>query len=94
MSVLAVFRWQGDPEALLAAYDRELQHSVPAREQPRRVIHICARGDNEVVIVELWESEEARQGMMEDPEFLRNLEAAGWPSEPIEQTYQVHTTIP
>jgi hypothetical protein len=53
MSVLAVFRWEGDPEALLAAYDRELQQSVPAREQPRRVIHICARGDNEVVIVEL-----------------------------------------
>ena len=29
MSVLAVFRWEGDPEALLAAYDRELQHPVP-----------------------------------------------------------------
>ena len=94
MSVLAVFRWQGDPEALLAAYDRELQQSVPAREQPRRVTHICARGDNEVVIVDLWDSEEARRGMMEDPEFLRNLEAAGWPSQPIEQSYQVYATIP
>jgi hypothetical protein len=31
MSVLAVFRCEGDPDALLAAYDRELQHSVPAR---------------------------------------------------------------
>jgi hypothetical protein len=30
MSVLAVFRWKGDPDALLAAYDRELQHPVPA----------------------------------------------------------------
>src|SRR5215211_3043193 len=29
MSVLAVFRWEGDPDALLAAYDRELQHAVP-----------------------------------------------------------------
>jgi hypothetical protein len=93
MSVLAVFRWKGDPDALLAAYDRELQHAVP-RQQPRRVTHICARGDNEVVIVDLWESEEDLQRMMEDPEFLRNLEAAGWPSEPIEQTYQVHATIP
>ena len=93
MSALAVFRWKGDPAALLAAYDRELQHAVP-REQPHRVIHICARGDNEVVIVDLWESEEDLQRMMEDPEFLRNLEAAGWPSEPIEQTDQVHATIP
>ncbi len=47
-----------------------------------------------MVIVELWESEEARRGIMENPEFLRNVEAAGWPSEPIEQTYQVHATIP
>jgi hypothetical protein len=31
MSVLAVFRCEGDPDALLAAYDRELQHSVPVR---------------------------------------------------------------
>jgi hypothetical protein len=42
MLVLAVFRWEGDPDALLAAYDREVQHAVP-REQPHRVIHICAR---------------------------------------------------
>ena len=94
MSVLAVFRWEGDPEALLAAYNRELQQSVPAREQPRRVIHICARGDNEVVIVELWESEEARRGMMENPEFLGNVEAAGFPSDPTETLYEVHATIP
>ena len=30
MSVLAVFRWEGDPDALLAAYDWELQQAVPA----------------------------------------------------------------
>ena len=93
MSVLAVFRWQGDPDALLAAYDRELQHPVP-REQPHRVTHICARGDNEVVIVDLWETEQGLQIRMQNPEFRRNLDAAGWPSEPIEQTYQVHATIP
>jgi hypothetical protein len=85
MSVVAVFRWKGDPDALLAAYDRELQHAVP-REQPRRVTHICARSDNGVVIVDLWETEEDLQRMMENPEFQRNLEAAGWPSAPIVQT--------
>jgi hypothetical protein len=93
MPVLAVFRWEGDPDALLAAYDRELQHPVP-REQPHRVTHICARGENEVVIVDLWETEEDLRRMQEDPEFLRNLEAAGWSSEPIEQIFQVHATIP
>jgi heme-degrading monooxygenase HmoA len=78
MSVLAVFRWEGDPDALIAAYDRELQHSVP-REQPRRVTHICARGDNEVVIVDMWETEDDLRSMQNNPEFLRNLEAAGSP---------------
>jgi hypothetical protein len=32
--------------------------------------------------------------MMRNPEFLRNLQAAGWPSDPTEQIYQVHATIP
>jgi hypothetical protein len=93
MSALAVFRWEGDPDALLAAYDRELQHAVP-REQPRRRAHICARGENEVVIVDLWDTEEDLRSMQENPEFLRNLEAAGFPSDPTETIYQVHATIP
>ena len=93
MCVLAVLRWEGDHDALPAAYDRELQHSAP-REQPRRVTHICARGDNEVVIVDLWETEQDLQRMMENPEFPPNLDAADWLSEPIEQTYHVHATIP
>jgi hypothetical protein len=93
MYVLAVFRWEGDPDALLAAYDRELQHAVP-REQPRRIAHICAQGENQVVIVDLWETEEDLRSMQENPEFLRNLEAAGFPSDRIEQIYQLHATIP
>jgi heme-degrading monooxygenase HmoA len=93
MSVLAVFRWEGNPTALLAAYDRELQHTAP-REQPHRVTHICARAENEVVIVDIWETEDDLQSMQNNPEFLRNLEAAGFPSDPTEQIYQVHATIP
>ena len=46
------------------------------------------------MIVDLWETEEFLRSMMENPEFLRNLKAAGWPSEPIEQTYQVYAIIP
>jgi hypothetical protein len=30
-----------------------------------------------VVIVDLWETEQDLQRMMEDPEFPRNLDAAG-----------------
>ena len=30
MSVLVLFRWQGAPDELLAAYDKEFEHPVPA----------------------------------------------------------------
>jgi hypothetical protein len=33
MSVLAVFRWKGDPDALLAAYDRERSTRYPANNR-------------------------------------------------------------
>jgi heme-degrading monooxygenase HmoA len=58
------------------------------------VTHICARAENEVVIVDIWETEDDLQSMQNNPEFLRNLEAAGFPSDPTEQIYQVHATIP
>jgi hypothetical protein len=57
------------------------------------VTHVCARGDNDVVIVDLWETEDLRS-MQENPEFLRNLQAAGFPSDPTETIYEVHATIP
>jgi hypothetical protein len=94
MSVLVLFRWEGDPDELLAAYDRELEHPVP-REQPRRISHTSAPGDDGVVIVDVWHSREDFQKMMNDPEFQRNLEAAGWPTKPqLVEVYEVHASIP
>jgi len=40
-----LFKWEGDPDQHLAAYDREMMHPVP-REQPRRISHTCARGND------------------------------------------------
>ena len=45
MAVLVLFKWEGDPDEHLAAYDRELRHPVP-RDQPRRISYTCARGDD------------------------------------------------
>jgi hypothetical protein len=46
------------------------------------------------VIVDIWETEDDLRSMQNNPEFLRNLEAAGSPSDPTETTYEVHATIP
>ena len=92
MPVLALFRWEGDPDELLAAYDRELAHPV-ARAQPRRISHTCARADPGMVIVDVWESAEDFQKMMDDPEFQKNLEASGTPEPQLVEVYEVHATI-
>jgi hypothetical protein len=94
MSVLVLFRWEGEPDELLAACDREMEYSAP-REQPRRIAHTCARADDGVVIVDVWHSREDFQNMMENPEFQENLQASGWPSEPqLVEVYEVHASIP
>jgi hypothetical protein len=94
MSVLVLFRWEGNPDELLAAYDRELEHPVP-REQPQRISHTCARAADGIVVVDVWHSREDFQKMMDDPEFQKNLEAARWPTEPqLVEVCEVHASIP
>jgi hypothetical protein len=94
MSVLVVFRWEGDPDELLGAYDREFEHPIP-REQPQRISHTCARADDGVLIVDVWQSTEDFQKMMNDPEFQKNLQAARWPTKPqLLEVYEVHAGIP
>jgi hypothetical protein len=93
VSVLAVFRWKGDPEQLLRAYDRELEHPV-AREQPRRRAHVCAGTADGMVIVDVWDSEEDFRAMMDDPEFQRNLQESGTPEPDTLDVWNVHASIP
>ena len=95
MPVLALFRWQGDADGLVAAYDRELKDAPEVvRDQPQRRLHVFARGQDGAVVIDLWDSEEDFRRMMDDPEFQRNLEATGWPSEPEVEIYEVHATLP
>jgi hypothetical protein len=93
MPVLAIFRYEGDPDELVAGYDRELAHPL-AREQPRRMSHTCARAEHGMVLVDVWESEEDLRKMLDDPEFQKNLEASRAPEPQLVEVYEVHATIP
>jgi ketosteroid isomerase-like protein len=93
MSVLAIVRWQGDSESLLAAVDKELEHPV-ARDRPHRQAHVRARGDDGMVIVDLWDSQEDFSAMMDDPAFQKNLQDAGTPDPDVLEVFEVHATIP
>jgi hypothetical protein len=95
MPILALFRWQADPDALVAAYDREMKEAPSVTlDQPTRTLHVFARGKEGGVVVDLWENEEDFHRMAEDPTFLANVEGAGWPAEPDVEVFQVHATMP
>jgi ketosteroid isomerase-like protein len=93
MSVLAIFRWQGDSESLLATVDKELEHPV-ARDRPHRRMHVRGRGDDGMVIVDVWDSEEDFRAMMDDPQFQKNLQDAGTPEPDALELFDVHAAIP
>jgi hypothetical protein len=93
MSVLAFFRWKGDSEQLLRAYDTELEHPV-AWEQPRRRAHVCAGTADGMAIVDVWEFEEDFRAMMDDSEFQRNLHESGTPEPDTLDVWNVHASIP
>jgi len=45
------------------------------------------------VVIDLWENEDGFHRMRNDPEFRRTVEAAGWPSEPKVEIYEVRATM-
>ena len=95
MPMLALFRWQADPDALVAAYDREMKGAPSVTlDQPSRTLHVFARGENGAVVVDLWENEEDFHRMVDDPEFQRNIAASDWPGDPEVEICQVHATMP
>jgi hypothetical protein len=93
MSVLAIFRWRGDPASLLATIDKELEHPT-ARDRPRRQLHVRAPAEDGMVIVDLWDSRDDFEAMMNDPEFQRNLQESGTPDPDVLEVFEVHATIP
>jgi predicted NUDIX family NTP pyrophosphohydrolase len=95
MTLLALFRWQGDADALVAAYDREMMDAPAVTlDQPRRTLHVFAQGENGAVVVDLWESEDDFRRMFDAADFTRNVAASDWPSEPELELYQVRATMP
>jgi hypothetical protein len=94
MPILALFRWQADPDELIAAYDREMEDAPRVTlDQPSRTLHVFARGEDGAVVVDLWESEDDFRRMVDDPEFQANVEASGWPGEPDIEILQVHASM-
>jgi hypothetical protein len=92
MPILALFEWRGQPDSLVAAYHREMADAPSVTvDQPQRTLHVFAAREDGAV--DLWENEDGFHRMRDNPEFRRNVEAAGWPSEPKVEIYEVRATM-
>jgi hypothetical protein len=89
MAVLSMMRFEGDPDELIAAFR---EHMMPVgqrlREKHGGLGMIVARTDNGILAVNLWETEEGRHAMAEEPEIKEAIAAAGFP-QPHFEGYEV-----
>ena len=99
MSVLMIAKFAGDPETLRAAYDKAdsaLEAKLGTRMPPGATHHVCAISDDALFVVDVWESEETLRGMLQAPEFVDTVMAAGFPS-PTDadiQIFPIHAELP
>jgi hypothetical protein len=98
MVAMLIARFDGDPEGLMAAYDRahalimSRGGAVPSGE----LRHHCATGDGCLYIIGVWESEDHIRQRWSSDEFKETLTSVGFPSpEQADMTIlQLHAVEP
>jgi steroid delta-isomerase-like uncharacterized protein len=81
MPVLSVMKIEGDPDDLVARM-RETIDPVAVRKAPTYggISSTIVRTDDGIKVFNLWQTEEGRHRMAEDPEIRAAVEAAGFPA--------------
>ena len=89
MPVVSKMRVQGDPETLVAGIR---EHIVPVAERLAEkhggLVNIVARTDDGILMINVWETEEGRHAVAEEPEMQAAITAAGLP-EPRFHAFEV-----
>jgi hypothetical protein len=80
MSVVSMMRIPGDADQLEASA-REHLGEVTERlgEKHGRILSIAAKTDDGLLLINVWENEEGRHAIAEEPEIQEALRAAGFP---------------
>ena len=81
MAVLSVMAIAGDPDDLIARMEATID-PVAARKAPQygAISSTVVRTDNGIKIFNLWETEDGRHRMAEDPELQAAIREAGFPA--------------
>jgi hypothetical protein len=85
MAVVTMMRFAGDPDELWAKVrDRVDPVTTRLSREHGRIANVVARTDDGIVVINLWETEEGRQAMAEEPEVQQAVGAAGLPRPDVE----------
>lgn len=89
MAVLSMMSIQGNPHELVAKMQETIA-PVAERKAPEYggISSTVVRTDDGIMIVNLWETEEGRHKMADDPEVQQALRDAGFPP-PSFKAYEV-----
>jgi hypothetical protein len=90
MPVVSMMRIEGNPEELVSKLRNVTE--VGRRLAPKHggMLNILARTDTGVIVVNLWETEEGRHAMAEEPEVQQALQSSGLPRPAFEGYEVVH----
>ncbi|HEV7897521.1 MAG TPA: antibiotic biosynthesis monooxygenase [Planosporangium sp.] len=92
-AILAIVRYTGERDALERGLSRMVEVADHLRPAGFR-FHASAVTDDGLVIVDIWDSEEAFAAWREDPEFRREFQVAGLPRPSIVEIHPLHTVWP
>jgi hypothetical protein len=94
MAVVSMMRMSGDSDEL-AAKLREHLEPVGRELAPKHggLGTIIARTGDGILVVNLWETEEGRHAMAEEPQVLAALQAGGFPPPAFEGFEVIEMTI-
>jgi len=83
---LGTYRFEGDPDDLLAGYDRMLA-GFPT---DTLLVHLCVRRPDGITIIDTCPSAADFRSFSTSPEFHAALDAAGLPTPEIDSMGEVH----
>ena len=85
MPVVSMMRIPGNADELAAGMR---EHLTPVAERLAEkhggLANIVARTDDGLLVINLWETEEGRHAMAEEPEIRQAIQAAGFPTPQFE----------
>jgi hypothetical protein len=94
VAVLSMMRMSGDPDDLVARIDEHVR-PVGRRLAPKHggLGNIVVKTSDGVIAINLWQTEEGRHAMAEEPEIQEAVRAAGLPQPHFESYEIAHYTI-